>query len=438
MPRTLPLDALDSRVVLLGYAAVVIPAGVFVTLWGGLFVNGPLNGHPHGIQSLVRIAGTLAVAAGITAVALSQFAAATERRRGLGWFAVAHTVVLLMAWSQAHTVWGDAASREVRLVFTGVLMAWAWLFLGWTRQGGDVQPLGRYLGLFGDKPATPTHVLRSQYELQMRQAGAQEERHRLARDLHDSVKQQLFAIQTAAATVEARFSTDPAGARNAIAQVRHAARDSMAEMDAMLDQLRATPLENIGLVGALKQQCEALRLRTGAEVVCEIGSLPPNDALQPGVHLALFRAAQESLSNVARHARASSVHVKLDCSGNRLTLTMTDNGSGYEPDIVKNGMGLRNIRERAEEFGGDAHIATKPGAGTTVLVSVPFLKGEPTYFLRKALWSVAWLAVGTVLVSSSRSRTWLLPAFLIVPFTLDAVRYFLAWRRSRTLRERAA
>ena len=85
-------------------------------------------------------------------------------------------------------------------------------------------------------------------EEQIRQAARQEERARLARDLHDAVKQQFFVIQTAAATAQARFETDPDGAKTAVDQVRSSAREAMTEMEAMLEQLQAAPLENAGLV----------------------------------------------------------------------------------------------------------------------------------------------------------------------------------------------
>src|SRR5690606_2735676 len=88
--------------------------------------------------------------------------------------------------------------------------------------------------------------LRSRYDAQIREAARVEERSRLARDLHDAVKQQLFVIQTGAATSEVRFDSDPAGAREALAQIRTAAREATTEMEALIDELQATPLENVG------------------------------------------------------------------------------------------------------------------------------------------------------------------------------------------------
>lgn len=109
--------------------------------------------------------------------------------------------------------------------------------------------------------ASTTDPVRSRDEQRIRDAAAQEERNRLARDLHDAIKQQIFAIQTSAATAETRFDADPAGAREAVAHVRQSAREAMAEMEAMLDHLRVVPLENAGLVEAIRKQAEARAAR---------------------------------------------------------------------------------------------------------------------------------------------------------------------------------
>jgi signal transduction histidine kinase len=186
------------------------------------------------------------------------------------------------------------------------------------------------ISLFGERGRSATEQVRTRYEQQIRQAAGQEERNRLARDLHDSIKQQIFVIQTAAATVQARFEADRDGARSAIEQVRRSAREAMAEMEAMLDQLRAAPLENNGLVEALKKQCEALEFRSGARVELKLGDLPPNESLAPGAHQAIFRVAQEALANIGRHARPKRVMVQLDAAGGNVRLAIQDDGSGFD------------------------------------------------------------------------------------------------------------
>jgi signal transduction histidine kinase len=164
-------------------------------------------------------------------------------------------------------------------------------------------------------------AVRSAYERQIREAARQQERHRLARDLHDAVKQQIFVIQTAAATAQTRFDGDPVGARRALDEVRNAARAAMRELEVMLDSLQARPLEPSGLVAALREQCSALGFRTGAEVNVQVGALPPAGRVPPGMTQALLRIAQEALANVARHARATRVDLALDCRGDEVTLS---------------------------------------------------------------------------------------------------------------------
>jgi signal transduction histidine kinase len=339
-----------------------------------------------------------------------------------------------MAFLQSVAIWDAAIRPEVHWLLLVAGLSFMWLLAGLLREGGDPAPLGAYGGLFGPRPKSSTAVLKSQYARQMRQVGAQEERNRLARDLHDSVKQQIFAIQTAAATAETRLAADPDGARAALTAVRGAARDSMAEMDAMLDQLRATPLENAGLVDALRQQCEAVRIRTSVDVACEIGPLPPNDALPPGVHLALLRAAQEALSNAARHARASHVRVAIGRSGGRLELTVADDGKGFAVDRVTTGMGLRNIRERAAEFGGEAHIGSTPAGGTTVFISIPFEDANPTYYRNRAgvMLAVALFFLVTTISRWPQGRG-RFSLIILTPILLDGIRYLVAWRRAAGL-----
>lgn len=435
MTRRLPLDAIDSKSVFRLYVAVVGPVGVFVALWGSAWLGGSLNGQPLGIASLTRMTGAAIVAAAIWAYTASTIANPIDRRRNLGWFVVAHLMLLLMAWPQVFAVWGDALPRPAWWLFNGLLAATVYLLGGFVRHGGDAAPLGVYMGLFGTPPPAASTLLRADHEDQMREAGAQEERNRLARDLHDSVKQQIFAIQAAAATAERRLESDANGAHAAIAQIRDAARESMAEMDAMLDQLRVAAVENAGLVEALKKQCEALEFRTGAKVSWTSGPLPPNQALPPGAHQALLRIAQEALSNVARHARAQHVAVSLRTIGDQLVLRVEDDGQGYVPNTVQRGLGLDNIRDRAAAVGGNVELTSDAGHGTVVVASVPFAADDPRAYFRKAMYGLAAACVVGGL-ASQRGGLSMLP--LAVPMVFDTGRYLVAWRRARRLQAAAA
>jgi signal transduction histidine kinase len=211
---------------------------------------------------------------------------------------------------------------------------------------------------------------------QVSEAAAQEERNRLARDLHDSIKQQLFSINVGTATAQERWERDPDGARKALADVRRSAREALVEMQAMLHQLRPEALGTAGLIEALREQCEALGYRTGAEVTLELGEPLPDELLPPGAQEALFRIAQEMLSNVARHARARTVKLWLGRLAGEAMLRIQDDGQGFDPAAVS-GMGLRNLQERAASLHGTLEVVSSPGAGTGLTVRIPLVSPPP-------------------------------------------------------------
>jgi signal transduction histidine kinase len=221
--------------------------------------------------------------------------------------------------------------------------------------------------------ASETGTMRGRLQQQIREAAAQEERNRLARDLHDSIKQQIFSMSVSAAAVAARWEQDSQGARAALADVQQSAQAAMVEMNAMLQQLRPAPLETMGLVAALREQCEALGYRTGATVSTSFCELPDDEWLPLGAQTGLFRIAQEALANVARHARADQVHLRLDIlAEGAIQLTIEDDGQGFDSSAGAPGMGLRNMRERATALGGQVTIHSRLGEGTTVRAMLPF------------------------------------------------------------------
>jgi len=229
----------------------------------------------------------------------------------------------------------------------------------------------RRLGSAGDKSAGVQATLAEQN-------AAQQERNRLARELHDSIKQQIFSIQMSAAAAQARWETDPPGARAALDDVLQSAQAALAEMNALLQQLAPAPLERVGLAQALRDQCEALAYRTGARVACEVGELPPEDWLPGGAFECLFRVAQEALSNIARHARAGNVRLNLaqDPARNRLVLTISDDGAGFDPVETTPGGGLSSMQARVEMLEGEFNLLSKPGNGVTLTAALPMRAPE--------------------------------------------------------------
>jgi signal transduction histidine kinase len=220
--------------------------------------------------------------------------------------------------------------------------------------------------------------LRENLLAQVQDTAAQQERNRLARELHDSIKQQIFSISMSAAAADARWESDPQGARAALGDLRGVAHEAMVEMNALLQQLSPAPLEKAGLVQALRDQCEALGYRTGAQVTAEFGGLPPNDRLPAGTQESVFRIAQEAFSNIARHARAGQVTLYLGLHDDKdaLMLKIQDDGQGFDLETAKGGMGLDNIRQRVITLRGDLAIESDPDKGTRLQVTVPLMKSS--------------------------------------------------------------
>lgn len=404
-PRT-PTQ-LDSRRIFQFYAASAAIAGVAIMAM------------KHG--SVLAIFGAALIASACMALGIASSADGEVRRVAGGWFAIGHVVVIAAMLGAQPDL--PHAMLGVNLM-VGVAFLFYFVWLGSDNTQRRTQPL---VSLFG-KPGDDDDRLRTRYEESIRVAGGQEIRHRLARDLHDSVKQQLFVVQTAAATAQVRFDSDPAGAREAIDDVRAAARDALAEMQAMLDQLNSAPLENNGLVASLQKQCEALKLRTGVEMHLEIGELPPSNTVEPGAPEALFRTAQEALSNIARHARAKNVWVTLDALAGQLSLRIRDDGAGFDTNRQSSGMGIANMKGRALEFGGTFEVTSVPGEGTAIAIAVPYLDIVPEHHGRKA---AAWAAV---VVASATLIYWkreLMGGWIIALICLEFTRQFVAWRRTR-------
>ena len=412
-------EAIDSRLVFRVYAAAALPLGIVTYMWPLL---PPLHDSSKPWVVRMRITAAVITALGCCASAFGAVDEPLGRRRGLIGFAHAHLMLGAMLGIQAWAQYtADAPSPLVAWlsIVTGAVL----MYLAITGPGSDFLPaLLPPLRHPGARPGGVDFAvhnkrsllrLRSEYELQIRNAARQEERARLARDLHDAVKQQLFVIQTAGATAQARFDSDAAGARAAVEQVRTAAREAMAEMEAMLDQLQSAPISNAGLVSFIRKQCEALGFRTGASVAFEPGPMPDDRTVDPGARQAIARVAQESLSNVARHARAEHVKVSLGASDGPLVFSVEDDGAGFTGESAPRGMGMANLAARAAEVGGSLNVSSVPDRGTTVRFAVPCvaLPLPRTYAIRAAAWSAVLLAVTVImLVSPSLPR----PLFIMV------------------------
>jgi signal transduction histidine kinase len=200
------------------------------------------------------------------------------------------------------------------------------------------------------------------------------ERTRLARDLHDSVTQSLFAASLKAEAL-ADLLDDPQKARGAVEELRRLTRGSLAGMRTMLLEMRGDALEQTPLPELLRHLVEASGGRIGADV--GLSARGRRQQLPPDVQTAMYRIAQEALNNVARHAKASAVWVDLEQDDEGVRLEVGDDGRGFDLGSVSaDHFGLQNMRERAEAIGARFSITGGAGNGTVVTVEWPAREGE--------------------------------------------------------------
>lgn len=203
------------------------------------------------------------------------------------------------------------------------------------------------------------------------QAAAQEERERLARDLHDSVTQSLFSLTLFSEAARGLVSNgDLAGTQPLLDDIHDSARRALKEMRLMIYELRPPDLAREGLIGALRRRLAVVEGRVGLTAQVQADTLVE---LPPATEEAFFHIAQEALNNVLRHAGASEVTIRLYAAGDDMALEIQDNGRGFEPALVANqgGLGLTSMRERAERLGGSMSIGARPEGGTQISVRVP-------------------------------------------------------------------
>jgi|GEM_PF-1031893 len=204
------------------------------------------------------------------------------------------------------------------------------------------------------------------------QLAALEERQKLARELHDSVSQALYGIALGARTARTLLDRGADSAhtlRDPLDYVLSLAEAGLAEMRALIFELRPESLKTEGLTAALAKQTDALRVRHRLEVQT---TLCPEPDLSLDAKEALYRIAQEAMHNIGKHARASRVEVRLADDGAGVRLTILDDGVGFDPTGEFPGhLGLRSMRERAERLGGTFGVDSAPGRGARLTAWLP-------------------------------------------------------------------
>jgi NarL family two-component system sensor histidine kinase LiaS len=193
-----------------------------------------------------------------------------------------------------------------------------------------------------------------------------EERNRLARELHDSVKQQVFAISMQLGAARNSLSeSDKAFA--SVMEAERLAQQAGAELTTLIHELRPPTLERQTLSAALQGYLEEWSRQNEIEVE---SSIEDNLTVPLPVEQVLFRVAQETLANVGRHSKATKVVVRLANENDEVTLTVEDNGTGFDIERVAKGVGLDSMRERLESVGGRFEVFSQLTRGTRVSATV--------------------------------------------------------------------
>jgi signal transduction histidine kinase len=203
-----------------------------------------------------------------------------------------------------------------------------------------------------------------------RVVSAQElERRRLARELHDETGQALTSILLSLRTVEE--AEDEHELRAAVGEVRELVRSTLQDVRQLAVELRPKVLDDFGLVAALERLTQSFGEQTGMSVHFQ-QTWPTSDRLPAEIETALYRIVQESLTNIVKHARATSVSVVLTRKDDSVSVVVEDDGVGFEPHRAReDGIGLVGMQERVALLGGRLAIESRPGAGTTFVAEVP-------------------------------------------------------------------
>ncbi|WP_342566527.1 sensor histidine kinase [Paenibacillus sp. FSL R7-0345] len=262
----------------------------------------------------------------------------------------------------------------------GTLVAWekgnltpAMPVLGSDELGRLGEQLGRISGKWENQVNTLQRLSTNNAKLaeQARVSAIIEERQRLARELHDAVSQQLFAISMTATAVGRTLEKDFDKAQRQIALIEEMSAVAQSEMRALLLHLRPVYLEGKGLEQGLQELIKELQIKVPMEIIFE---MDPDVQLLKGVENHLFRIVQEAISNTLRHAKAEKMEIRLHRRGDSVRLTLRDDGVGFEIDDNKlTSYGLSNMQERIAETGGSIQFITAPGKGMRIEITVPLV-----------------------------------------------------------------
>ena len=232
---------------------------------------------------------------------------------------------------------------------------------------GALQDLNTVIGEMQQTQAMAVSIIKAQ----------EEERQRVAREIHDGPAQSLANIVMRAEFCKKLLDKDPEKVPGELTSLQEIARSSLTEIRKIIFDLRPMLLDDLGLIPALQRYTGIYAEQYGINV--EFLSLGEQKRLEGPVEIALFRMVQEALTNIRKHSRASRALVKVEMHDKKINIVVKDNGVGFNPEKIplaegSKGYGLVGMKERALLLGGSFLISSAPGKGTTVSISIPVEK----------------------------------------------------------------
>jgi signal transduction histidine kinase len=213
------------------------------------------------------------------------------------------------------------------------------------------------------------HQRLQEYAAQVEELTIAEERNRIAREMHDTLGHRLTIAAVQLEGAQRLIRTNPDRAGSILGTVREQIKESLSDLRRTVAMLRASVEEDLPLDIALTRLVDQIQQATALKIHLNLEGCPTD--IKPSQHLALYRAAQEGLTNIQRHARASEAWLQLITQDDMIQLLISDNGIGISAEEMHSGFGLVGLKERAALQGGEFHLDARAGGGTQMTFCIP-------------------------------------------------------------------
>jgi NarL family two-component system sensor histidine kinase YdfH len=384
-----PFLAITSLVIVTGYVTAFssIPSlqqpvrlalfTVLMVAHGGLYWLSPNLFRPRGrLLAYLAVQAVLASVVGLLTpghwLVLGLYMGVTGQAVGALWpdlRAIALVVFLCVVLSAYHLAAAWGLQELVRFVpYLGIMLAFVLIYvILFVRQ---VQARQRAQALLHELEAA--HRQLQAYADRVEELTISQERQRMAQELHDTLAQGLAGLIMQLEAIDSHLeSGNPRRAQETVQQAMQRARATLHEARRAIQALRPAALEQGSLVDALGREVDQFAATTGVRATFQVDAGPPN--VPPEAARGILRIVQESLTNIARHAHASHVVVRLQENDHVLRMTVQDDGSGFDPieALEQPGcFGLAGLRERAQRIGGVLQVESAPGRGTGIVLEI--------------------------------------------------------------------